>query len=459
MDMNCSEIKKILKEYDIVNLEDLKYLLETTFHDCDDDIDISEKKYCKEAKCFLDDIPSCRKVLEIKKKFYPNEKLNAFTQRVYKLYLEQFENVNDAKGISSLENWVSCKICTGEKNQIIKDDKFFYTLCSSLEVKLNKKKLFDEQEISIKQFKKKLIPITKDNFIPKIDKDKQEESMTQDERDNLYDIVHVTRTQLKLYLSDNDRIEGSDEFKMNLALYAFERDLTEESLSLVESLSTSEEFKDNVEYLQLYAKLLSNLQRDDEAIEVLEKLIDKQKPSIDVESYNLLAASIKRRAFKEYENNNIRDKEFENSLLKAKDIYSSIFNINKDYYPAINIIYLQMMLANRNDEDTKELVKDLIDFWQSSNITNELNKNNWWACISDIEFLVLLTNYTEALEKLKKCMHNLNEEEINDFSISSTIRQIELYSNFYTDIKLKEFILKLKDINSKKHLSKYIKKI
>ncbi len=381
---------------------------------------------------------------------------------MYKLYLEEFENIKDAKGESSLINWVSCKICTGEKNQIIKDDKFFNTLCSSLKIKLNKQELFDVQETSVKQFKKKLVPETEDNLDSKTD---NEGKMTKEEKAKLFAMVHVTRRQLKLNLHDSEKTEGSDEFKMNLALYAFERDLADESLSLVESLADSGEFKDDIGYLQLHAKLLSNLQSDDEAIEVLELLVEKQKPLIDVESYNLLAASIKRKALHDFFNvahkNNDNIEILLHGLIKSKDIYSSIFNINKDYYPAINIIYLQMMLAyiqggnKRKLEIEKAKIKEL---WNNSNINNELEKNNWWACISDVEFLILTTDYEKALIKLEEYMHDLNEEEMSDFNISSTIRQVELYEKICTDVKLGEFIVKLKDINNKKHLSKYIKK-
>ncbi len=120
-----------------------------------------------------------------------------------------------------------------------------------------------------------------------------------------------------------------------------------------------------------------------------------------------------------------------------------------------------MMLAyiqggnKRKLEIEKAKIKEL---WNNSNINNELEKNNWWACISDVEFLILTTDYEKALIKLEEYMHDLNEEEMSDFNISSTIRQVELYEKICTDVKLGEFIVKLKDINNKKHLSKYIKK-
>ena len=96
-----------------------------------------------------------------------------------------------------------------------------------------------------------------------------------------------------------------------------------------------------------------------------------------------------------------------------------------------------MMLVYINGGDKKELeteINILKELWESSNISKELGKKNWWASISNVEFLILTTNYEKALLKLEEYMHDLNEEEISDFNISSTIRQVELYKNFCKSI-------------------------
>ena len=77
---------------------------------------------------------------------------------------------------------------------------------------------------------------------------------------------------------------------------------------------------------------------------------------------NLLAASIKRKALHDFfdvaHKNNDNIEILLHRLIKSKDIYSSIFNLNKDYYPAINIIYLQMMLAYINGGDKQDYEQD-----------------------------------------------------------------------------------------------------
>lgn len=63
----------------------------------------------------------------------------------------------------------------------------------------------------------------------------------------------------------------------------------------------SQEYLKKTEFLQLKAKLLSNQRKDKEAIIVLKELVSNNKSNIDTETFSLLAASIKRYAFNEYE--------------------------------------------------------------------------------------------------------------------------------------------------------------
>ena len=141
-------------------------------------------------------------------------------------------------------------------------------------------------------------------------------------------------------------------------------------------------------------------------------------------------------------------------------MYSAIFYINKDYYPVLNIIYLNMMLVYiaGGDKNKIELeIKSAKDLWAQSNINNELKKNEWWSYISDIEVSILMRDYENVGKKIDAYLEDLNEEEISDFSISSTIRQMKLYREFCTDKELLDFIEILENTEKKKHLSKYVK--
>lgn len=461
--MENGKIQKLLAEHGINDMDQLEDFLESYTLDCDDLSEDTMSNVCLEKKCFNSGIPLCRRVIEVYNKFYKKK----YSSK--KEFIEYLIQKTDT-GESSLKNWLSCKQCKLQddgKIVGIVNNNFLQDLCNNLETKLDIDNVFFTDFRSVEVFKKYISEVTKSNYKPKPvadEKMKESEDMEKQERDKLYDMVHVSRSELELNLSDQEKVQGSDEFIMNLALYAFERDLIEESYGLISSLSDSCEFKNDTIYLQLKAKILSKQKYDKYAIEVLKRLIDKEKPIINPESYNLLAASIKRLALTEYDNidskNHHDDDILVENLIDSKDKYSLIFNINKDYYPAINIIYIQMILVYINGGNKKDLESERTRakvLWKNSNIDNELDKNDWWSFISDIEFLILMTDYGNALEKLESYMQNLNEDEISDFSISSTIRQLELYRNFCTDSGLDKFILKLKSIEKNKHQSMYKK--
>jgi len=438
--MNTS-LEDILDEYNL-DLDELRYFLDTTLSDCNDDIDIDEKGYCKEAKCFEVDIPACRKVIEIRKKFYPHKKIKEFAKEIHEHYLKATHNTEEkAIGLSSLTNYVSCKICTGSKNQSIKNPLFFDIICNTLPIKLDQDQVFNTPIRSVKQFKRHLIPVTKENFKSKLDKLKQGYNMTKEEQDRLYEMIHVSRQDLKKTLRDKTKTTGTPELQLNLALHAFERNLIEESLMLIEGLLDHIPYQNNSIYLQLHAKVLSSLHKDREAIKILEHLIKIQQPHIDTESHALLAASFKRLAFEEYEKNLIDNDTFNQHLLQAKSSYDAIFKLTQHYYPAINSIYLLLILAYFNNASTTELqhVKaEVQKIWSRVEIDNK----DWWACISDVEFSIL-TEQDNALDKLEVCLQT-NSTQITEFSLSSTIRQLELYAKFDTNTQLSSFINHLK---------------
>jgi len=476
--MNYKEVEKILQDNKITNIDNLTNTLENLEQSCGISdvkqlVDILKgmskisrviatgdaRKPCLELERFNFYIPDCRIFYEIRKRFYPNVSRDNFASLLLEKY--KVDSTPDKKklGLESIKGYLSCKNCTDLRSATIKNEVLKDILCNGLEIKLKENKVFEQKIRDIEKLE--LVPITKENYIPKIDSDNKEAEMNKEEKDRLYDVIHVTREEFKNNLSDSTKTDGSHEYKLNLALYAFERGLDEESFKLVEILKESQKVKNTTEYLQLKAKLLSNFKRDKEAIETLETLIDEQKPSIDVETHNLLAASIKRHAFEQYENRVISEIQFKKELSKAKEIYSAIFNINKNYYPAINIIYLELMLIDNNDvNNIQKTIEDAQSLWDSSDIKTHLKEKDWWSFISDVEFSILMTDYNRASIELSKYLKNLDEEVINEFSISSTIRQLELYQTYcpsLVKIDLDEFIVKLKDINSQKHLSMYVK--
>jgi len=442
--MTYESIKQILDKFSITSLsqleEQLEYYLNALdphYDDCGDDpID----KDCTNSNCYEEFfVPDCRKLIEIYNKYFKKDITN---RKHFIAYLVEYTNTKQ----SSIENYLYCRSCNqqirkGTQASLkIPNSEFKKDFCKNLVIKFDYNSLFETEYTSIKQFLNKEHKVTSDTFIPIYNK---EDTMTTDEEKKLFDLVHTSKEQFQENLKNEENLIGSDKYIFNLASYAFERGLSHEAMILLEKVvKISQEYLKKTEFLQLKAKLLSNQQKDKEAIIVLKELISDNKSNIDAETYNLLAASIKRDAFNAYEKYS-DEKALIEKLNEAKDIYYSVYTLNKDYYPALNYIYIQFMLVYINNNDLNAVINEAKTIWSKTNhkITD------WWSFISNIEFLILIGEYQDAKEKLDSHFDELNKDEITEFNISSTLRQLNLYSEFCNKKELKEIIKFIKNIN------------
>lgn len=442
--MTYEAIKQLLDKFNITSLsqleEQLAYyvdVLNPHYDDCGDDpID----KDCTNSNCYEDFfLPDCRKLIEIYNKYF---KKNQTNRKLFIAYLVQ----NTSKKQSSIENYLYCRSCNQQTRKgtqaslKIADSEFKKDFCNNLSIKFNYSSVFETEYTSIKQFLNKEHKITSETFIPKYN---TEESMTKDEEKKLFELVHTSKEQFQENLKNEENVTGSAKYLFNLASYAFERGLTDESMMLLESIvKTSQAYLKKREFLQLKAKLLSNQEKDKEAIAVLKELISDNRSNIDAETYNLLAASIKRDAFNQ-DKIDKNDEILAEKLTEAKDIYYSVYHLNKAYYPALNYIYLQFMLAYIDNDDLNRVRSEAKIIWSKTNhkITD------WWSFISNIEFLILVGKYKEAKDALDDHFDELNQDEITEFNISSTLRQLKLYQNFCDKKELKEAIAFIENIN------------
>lgn len=445
--MTYETIKTILNKYTITSLsqleEQLEYYvtaLDPYYDDCGDDpID----KDCTNANCYEDFfVPDCRKLIEIYNKYFKRDITNR------KLFIEYLVQ-HTSKKQSSIENYMYCRSCNqqirkGTQASLkLSDSEFKKNFCNNLDIKFNYASLFETDYTSIKQFLNKEHQITSDTFLPLYN---EEETMQKDEEKKLFDIVHTSKEALKANLKKEENLIGSDKYLFNLASYAFDRGLSDECMLLLDKLTKiSQKYYKKKEFLQLKAKLLSYQNNDKEAIEILKELINITKPKIDPETNNLLAASIKRHAFSEY-------KKYGDGIFlieklgEARDIYYAVYILNNDYYPALNYIYLNFMLAHINNEDKKyfdELKSKSKTIWAN---TNHQIKD-WWSFAANVEYLILMQQYEDAKAELKSHFDELNQEDITEFSLSSTIRQLSLYLNFCDDKDLKDIMEYISNIN------------
>ena len=436
--MDINEVIKMLEKYNVKSLDELEYYLDVDGgnDECIDDEKVALEKYCTKRQCYEDSfVPDCRKIIEIYSKYFKDD---IKSKRLFIEYLVQ----HTERKSSSIENYMSCKSCNQQVQKSISsslkisDSDFKKDFCNNLSKKFSYVSLFGNDYISIKQFLNKEHQVTKDSFEPIFAN--KEVTMTKEEENKLFDLTHVSKDQLKANLENLENVSGSYDYKMNLALAAFDRNLIEESYRLIEILSNEEELNSNIKFLQLKAKILSSKNMDIEAIEILEKLVLIIKPDINAETNSLLAASIKRNAFREYE---IYADEYVliEELSRAKNIYFSVYQLNSDYYPALNYMYLSSMLSyllNDSAMQVGEKHKEYKDIWK--NVDHKII--DWWSFIADIEYLVILEDYKLAEENLKLHFEGLEDIEISDFNISSTVRQLKLYANFCNNPALKNII-------------------
>lgn len=440
--MTWKEVQEVLEKHDIHTVEDLEYCLEVMSEN-DECIDDPEEKDCLNAKCYEGIfVPDSRKIVEIYIKYFKDD------IKSKKLFIEYLVDVLD-KGKSSIENYMSCKSCNQQMkkgnfhNLKITDSNFKKDFCNNLQVKFNYVSLFCTEYESIGQFLKKEHKVTEENFEPSI----KDEKMTKDEKTKLFTITHTSKIKIKENLKKEDNINGSYIYQINLACSLFDRGLIDESLLIIKTLESNKDFTKSEIILQLKAKVLSSKSMDKEAIIVLKDLIEAQKPLIDSETNNLLAASIKRWAFKEFENYN-DEKVLINQLTIAKEIYFSTYQLTKDYYPALNYMYIVKMLATINNEDKSFYIKMNKEFsiiWENMNHSI----TDWWSFIADVEYLILINNFIGAKDKLVSHFEDLDEIEFNEFNITSTIRQLELYDEFVSNVEIEKIIDYLKDLVTK----------
>jgi len=435
--MDSKKVKVLLEQYGISSIEELEYYLDidTKHNECADD-PADNKKNCMNSKCFEGfSVPDCRKIVEIYNKYFKDD----FSKK--KDFVQHLSDCTDKKE-SSLENYMSCKSCSQQMEKSIYtslkigDAGFKKDFCNNLNKKFNYRTLFETEYESVRQFLMKEHEVTESNFTPLYAE--EENNMTEDEKEKLYVLVHVTKEELRKTLSRVDSMDVSPSFKMNLALSAFDRNLTDESLQILTNLEQLEEFSHSHALWQLKAKLLSIKKQDKEAIALLKKLIESQKPHIDSETQTLLAASIKRDAFEAYEKYGDETK-LKEGLEWAKDIYYSVYMLSREYYPALNYMYLMSMLAyidNRKPAYFQNLKDEFEVLWQEL----DYKVNDWWSYISSVEYLILCGKYEKAKETLEEHFNDNDAFEINEFNIISTIRQLELFSKFCTDKSLQDII-------------------
>lgn len=130
-------------------------------------------------------------------------------------------------GESSIENYLSCKSCNQQiKKSIysslkIPDSDFKKDFCFNLDIKFNYRSLFERDYTSINQFLAKEHEVTKENFKSHT----ESKRVTKEEGERLFELTHVSKERLKKNFDNPKNREGSENYKIELALALFNRNL------------------------------------------------------------------------------------------------------------------------------------------------------------------------------------------------------------------------------------------
>lgn len=391
----------------------------------------SETDTCLNLNEFPQGIPFCRRFREIVENM---------------VSLTQDEFMNDYKSIgfskNTMKKWFLCSGCNPDNHKLHtghkKTQEMLKYLCKS--EGLNYDILFNKTErsenyINVESFITNLMireinySSPSDNYKKILRKNTMLKKM---EQKILKDLVNTNKITFinnikELTTNKNDKLkEYSNELIYKIAYYAFERLADKECLELLNTFDGDSViwFK---EYNQLKAKVFSKNGDDKKASDLLKELQlkeIKEHGETSHETINLLAASQKRDAIK---NKDTLDDNSKNLLQESKEAYRAIYRINHNYYSAINIAYLEIVL-NQNIENARKEVEEI---WEVVNIKVE----DWWSFITDIEIDILLGNYNKAIEKLSNIHNILSKDEISKFNVYSTIRQIkDFYLKFTTTL-------------------------
>ena len=278
----------------------------------------------------------------------------------------------------------------------------------------------------------------------------------QDNFDDLFfeKLAEITTKEREILMKELEENIDWKQIKSSTPSFMFEyaeklqkQDKAEEALevlNILENNSSSYKIIHTNQIDKLKAILLSNdkIQDWDGAITILKRLYHNGKHTTnDPEITTLIASNYKRKAFYSGNNKSLLPKEEIdlNLLIASIAIHKKAYN-GKDsqdkYYDAINMAYLYNILNAIEIEDTdrieiNQLYSELLRVWK-------INNNDWWATISNAEFLMLLGKINLAISEVEDFIKN-NPNKLTPSDLNPTLRQLEIYIFFTKDKNAMEF--------------------
>ena len=199
-------------------------------------------------------------------------------------------------------------------------------------------------------------------------------------------------------------------------------------------------FHNKIEHLKAVLLSHDQMQRWDDGIDILWLLYSASHYDlVEPEIITLMASNYKRKALSG--SNGWKDKnDIDIDLLAmAFSLYSDAYKLKQiedKYYDAVNMAYLINIInavepGENTTISTSKLYSDLITEWK-------INDENWWEVSSDAEILMLLGKVDIAISKLNDFFEH-RHQDMEDFEIETTLRQLKMYLHFVDDNNAKQF--------------------
>ncbi len=232
----------------------------------------------------------------------------------------------------------------------------------------------------------------------------------------------------KKMIAQQNVTDDNAEYVLKVASICKSKGLYDEAIVLIKKLEEYSiedigmnvyPYRNRVDINKVKANALSKIGEYQEASEIIYSL---WKCGVeDSDTLSMLAAQYKRSAMYD-ENNKLQETFHREMLVRARDLYIEAFRRNiDDYYPAINAVYLNVILGGDDRGKGRRLANYIITAWKKD------FGSDWWVSSTIAEAELINDGFEESIEYFDKALFECKPEV---FDVASTLEQIKLYK-FY----------------------------
>ncbi len=266
--------------------------------------------------------------------------------------------------------------------------------------------------------------------------------LTADEEDMLAKLA----TGSSLELSSIELENKSPIFLFELSKLFKDKNKIAEALEIIGILQSGNStfrytFHNEIEHFKAVLLSHDQMQRWDEAIDILRLLYSASRYHfVEPEIITLMASNYKRKALSKSNGDGWRDSDDVDVdlLATAFSLYGDAYKLKSKesrYYDAVNMTYLINIINTIEPSEDESLTASNLH----SELTTEwrVDDESWWEVSSDAEMLMMSGKVDVSISKLNDFFEF--NQDIDNFEIETTLRQLEMYLHCVDDANAKTF--------------------